>query len=412
MSNYNSQLQSNNTDLQLVLQTLQNKVAGGGNTNMEDDFITRTLSTYTNSRVSSIENYAFAYATNLKSVDFPNVKTIGNSAFNYCTSLTTASFPACTTISNGTFSSCYELATISFPVCTTIGSGAFYDCSNLTIASFPACTSIGSNAFYDCSNLITASFPICTTINNAAFRVCCELTTANFSTCTTIYGYAFFSCSKLTTASFPTCTTIYGYAFGNCISLTTVSFPVCTSIGSSAFYNCPNLTTASFPACTTIGSLAFRYCYNLKSLFLMGSSLCILQYSNVFNSTPIGGYSASAGTYGSIYVPASLLTSYQNATNWAYFSSRFVAYDNEANIITFTIDGTEYQAEEGMTWGVWIYSEYNTDGYRLANTGDEICTSYGIIVCNNETDSDSVNINDTIVNNGNYNYGLSENPFD
>ena len=29
MSNYNSHLQSNNTDLQMVLQNLQNKAAGG-----------------------------------------------------------------------------------------------------------------------------------------------------------------------------------------------------------------------------------------------------------------------------------------------------------------------------------------------------------------------------------------------
>jgi hypothetical protein len=49
-----------------------------------------------------------------------------------------------------------------------------------------------------------------------------------------------------------------------------------------------------------------------------------LYASNAFSSTPIGGYSTSAGTYGSIYVPTSLLTSYKNATNWTYFSSRFV----------------------------------------------------------------------------------------
>lgn len=34
-------------------------------------------------------------------------------------------------------------------------------------------------------------------------------------------------------------------------------------------------------------------------------------------------------------------------------------------LITFTIDGTEYQAEEGMTWGEWCDSEYNTDGYVI-----------------------------------------------
>lgn len=33
------------------------------------------------------------------------------------------------------------------------------------------------------------------------------------------------------------------------------------------------------------------------------------------------------------------------------------------SIITFTIDNTEYQAEQGMTWEEWVGSEYNTDGY-------------------------------------------------
>jgi hypothetical protein len=32
-------------------------------------------------------------------------------------------------------------------------------------------------------------------------------------------------------------------------------------------------------------------------------------------------------------------------------------------LITFTIAGTEYQAEEGMTWEEWCNSEYNTDDF-------------------------------------------------
>ena len=39
----------------------------------------------------------------------------------------------------------------------------------------------------------------------------------------------------------------------------------------------------------------------------------------------------------------------------------------EANLITFTIDGTEYQAEEGMTWADWVDSDYNTVGATLEN---------------------------------------------
>lgn len=41
-------------------------------------------------------------------------------------------------------------------------------------------------------------------------------------------------------------------------------------------------------------------------------------------------------------------------------------YDGEceiAKLISFTIDGTSYQAEEGMTWMEWCESEYNTNEY-------------------------------------------------
>lgn len=202
-----------------------------------------------------------------------------------------------------------------------------------------------------------------------AFNSCSSLTTVSFPACTRIGMYAFNNCSSLTSVSFPACTGIYYGAFQYCSSLTTVNFPACTTIHSSAFYGCSSITSANFPACTFIDVNAFRYCYNLKSLYLTGSSLCTLLNSYAFTSTPIGGYSASAGTYGSIYVPASLLTSYQTATNWTYFSSRFVAFDGGNNLITFTIEGIddciEYQAEEGMTLREWVESEYNTDGYYI-----------------------------------------------
>ena len=38
-----------------------------------------------------------------------------------------------------------------------------------------------------------------------------------------------------------------------------------------------------------------------------------------------------------------------------------------AALINFTIDGTLYQAEEGMTWQQWVDSSYNTGGYIVYN---------------------------------------------
>lgn len=186
----------------------------------------------------------------------------------------------------------------------TVGKGVFAY-ADIVSASFPVCTTIGSYAFYSCSRLPSASFPVCTSIG----------------------GSAFFSCSSLTTASFPACTRIGGSAFAFCYSLTTVSFPVCTSIAYGAFYNCSSLTTVSFPLCTTISSYAFYSCCTLSSLTLGASTVCTLANSSAFSRTPYAGYSAYFSGTPYIYVPSSLVASYQTATNWTYFSSYITAME-------------------------------------------------------------------------------------
>ena len=40
---------------------------------------------------------------------------------------------------------------------------------------------------------------------------------------------------------------------------------------------------------------------------------------------------------------------------------------NGNKLITFTIDGTTYQAIDGMTWGEWVNSKYNTIGAYIQN---------------------------------------------
>lgn len=45
-----------------------------------------------------------------------------------------------------------------------------------------------------------------------------------------------------------------------------------------------------------------------------------------------------------------------------------LVWEKETTLISFTIRGTSYQAEEGMTWGEWVASEYNTDGFVVNGT--------------------------------------------
>ena len=42
-------------------------------------------------------------------------------------------------------------------------------------------------------------------------------------------------------------------------------------------------------------------------------------------------------------------------------SDKCYVYFVKVNIIPFTINGTEYNAVEGMTWGEWINSDYNVE---------------------------------------------------
>lgn len=141
-----------------------------------------------------------------------------------------------------------------------------------------------------------------------------------------IRPYAFYSCSALEKVVFPNCETIGSWAFYGCGMLTTVSIPKCIEIGSSAFRQCSALSVISFPECQRMGTYAFESCVNLISAYFMGSAVVQLSGSP-FASTPIGGYSSSAGQFGSIYVPASLLSQYQSAPYWSYYSSRMVGVE-------------------------------------------------------------------------------------
>ncbi len=61
---------------------------------------------------------------------------------------------------------------------------------------------------------------------------------------------------------------------------------------------------------------------------------------------------------------------------------------NTANIISFTIEGVEYQAEEGMTWEDWVNSEYNTGQFVIQGSyiglNDEfVFDAYGALLIPN-----------------------------
>ena len=271
---------------------------GSGDTSVEDSLVTRTVTAYTNNRITNLASGAFAYAVDLTTINAPNCTNIGDYAFMNCYALSQASFSLCTNIGSCAFQSCSSLTTISFPKCITIGQSAFAQCSKISEALFPQCTSIAASAFVSCSSLSNLSFPKCTSIGTSAFHYC----------------------RAIQVADFPKCTQIGGRAFWSCYSLTRISIPECLSITGYAFWACSRIASVSLPKCTFIGNAAFSACSSLSTIYLGASNVCQLENSNVFSKTSIWS------NKGSIFVPASLLASYKAASHWSYFSNRIFSY--------------------------------------------------------------------------------------
>ena len=211
---------------------------------------------------------------------------------------------------------------------TAIKTTLFSKQANLYGVEFTACSIIGQDSFKNCPELQYASFPMCKTILSNAFEGCPNLNDIYFPACETIENHAFYNCDWLTTISFPACQLVTESAFKECNSLYKAYFPACKSFYSDVFYGCSKLTLISAPL-SILGAYAFYSCYRLSTVVLGGSTVCgVGSLSGVFYSTPYTKYSAYFSGTPYIYVPASLVSAYQSATNWSYFSSYFRAIED------------------------------------------------------------------------------------
>ena len=132
--------------------------------------------------------------------------------------------------------------------------------------------------------------------------------------CTMIKSNAFDGCSGLTAISFPEALTIQGYAFNGCSSLTSAAFPKLTSgTGTRGFASCSSLVTLDLGLCASIDGQCFYSSNALRTLILRKSSVTSCP---VWNATVMGGIYNNP-TESKIYVPESLISSYQSASNWS-----------------------------------------------------------------------------------------------
>lgn len=202
--------------------------------------------------VTKINDYAFAYCTNLKSVTFPeSIEFIGYRAFEGCEELEDIQLPArLSKIADYAFSDCSSLMSVILPeTLTEIGEGAFNGCMELKGINIPEnVTSIGEEAFLYCSELERIQIK------------------ANISE---IGKGTFSNCSSLHDIQFPkNLISIGKQAFEHCTGLKKINLPpAIETIGSSAFKNNRSLEEIMLPqSLRSIGANAFQGCTALKRI--------------------------------------------------------------------------------------------------------------------------------------------------
>lgn len=122
------------------------------------------------------------------------------------------------------------------------------------------------------------------------------------------------------------------YVFYNCRSLKMLLFPhsrnASASYGFGNYYarGCTNLAIVLIHEIGNTGGSSFYECSQIKSFIVTKTdSIQPSINANAFNNSGI-----SAGT-GYVYVPDSLKTDYQNATNWSVYSSQIRGYQDAPN---------------------------------------------------------------------------------
>ena len=330
------------------------------------------------SGITYIGDYAFYNCQDLALTSLPSGITLINPyAFYNCKKLALTSLPSgITSINSYVFNNCKDLALTSLPSgITSINNYAFYNCEKLALTSLPSgLTTINTNAFYGCTNLALTSLPSgLTTIGSSAFRGCTSLALTSLpSSLTTLESYCFRNCTSLALTTLPsTLTSITGtYAFQGCTGLTTISSTGrITTLAANVFIGDSThhmqLTSARFPnmalstnlsyvfgsttaenACQEleicdigitpgIAANAFANCYKLQTLILRKTSVCTLAGTSAFTNTPLSGYNGLTAT---VYVPSSLISSYQTASNW---STLYAA----GNVTFSAIEGSDYELD-------------------------------------------------------------------
>ena len=187
--------------------------------------------------------------------------------------------------------------------------GIFYGCTSLVFLDAPKWTNPGDGHNYGCTNLAWFKLP------------CAKYAGA----------YGFQNCTALQYAIMPRANILYTSAFSGCTNLKAFD-------GGGEAKETSSLglqRNTIFSGCTKLDTMVIR----------KADAIWELTNINVFQNTPF----ASDGTGGTLYVPSSLISNYESATNWAtilgYANNQIKSIESTHTDPNADIDLTLYYAD-------------------------------------------------------------------
>lgn len=196
-----------------------------------------------------------------------------------------------------------DFETANFPNAETVGESAFSRSENLKSVILPKVKEIERDAFNNCINLVDVQFPVVETLSFSVFS----------------------NCENLRVLEFPKVLSFLTSCFSYCENLLSVKAPQLTSIGNSAFYECSNLLVADLGESSIIQSV-FSKAYRVSALIFRRDSKVSLNASYLPDLIKAKN---AYGEQGYIYVPKSLIESYQSN----YSSYKFRAIEDFPQIV-------------------------------------------------------------------------------
>lgn len=142
------------------------------------------------------------------------------------------------------------------------------------------------------------------------------LKTIDLPNVTTVADRGFMQCTSCTSINLPALQTTGTFIFNSMTALEEVVLPEVTNMSHNCFVSCSNIKKVDFHKITYFGFSIFSGCTNFETLIVRTPSVAQISSSNLLNNTKI------ANGEGYIYVPDDLVEDYKVATNWSNYANQ------------------------------------------------------------------------------------------